>query len=648
MASRSSGMAESEFYKTSRRGRELSGDISLEQFPEKYEHTALNEDIFERLNSEWRSTLKDESPQENGLFAYEEPRRNVYSRSHLNLREGGFFGSTTDPYVTYRGGNNELGEAGDNDDNDAGSMDISFHDPDPRGYLSEQPWQEYRRGVEARLRRADFRNDDDMSTTGGGISPYTLYSRIRGAQNWVKARMKIFDESFTGQSAGGVGVYPHMSGVFKSSRENTSVGADDEMLMTFEDPEVRQRLTMKLSNIVHGGSSMLRTNDTTDHRVKTAAYGKLYGQRGLINHEAQMRLLEDDTPWSRIEGTRRTPKNLVQLMATSLEDRGGIHGQTAAQSARLIFQGTAEDSYGQEQFKGMRGGSEEMTNRGQLLTKDIMALLGFVEQDVRFLESRASYPGKQGKTARQSLAHMYRMAEVLHALPANVKLELRSELILRSAGFGLIGGAGGRKVRNKVVVNPKIVSHMDLMVRRSETPGNPLANRSGAVGDSEQQLSKRNHLNGPLFVYKSVARQSEDIDFNRRAAENTDSKYKSSSNATEGKAASYRTLGIKAQRIEKNKRAGTGTQYQGDAQRAPVFKTKNIGDNDFYEHMMSAVTDTNFGENKALTRHIGRIGTKNMRRYQDHEEFNPGDPVLNNNINPARKSSRNLKKSQRM
>ena len=51
-------------------------------------------------------------------------------------------------------------------------------------------------------------------------------------------------------------------------------------------------------------------------------------------------------------------------------------------------------------------------------------------------ESRSSDTGHKGKRARQELAKLYKMAEVLHALPANVKLEMRNELILRSVGGG--------------------------------------------------------------------------------------------------------------------------------------------------------------------------------------------------------------------
>ena len=59
--------------------------------------------------------------------------------------------------------------------------------------------------------------------------------------------------------------------------------------------------------------------------------------------------------------------------------------QIATQAARAMYQDSAAIGYGEEQFQGLRGSSEDMSNRSMLMTRDIMALLGFVEQDVRFL-----------------------------------------------------------------------------------------------------------------------------------------------------------------------------------------------------------------------------------------------------------------------
>src|SRR5690606_33680850 len=103
--------------------------------------------------------------------------------------------------------------------------------------------------------------------------------------------MKIFETAFENRHTGGVGIYPNISRVFKSTAEDKM--SDSGMSLTAEDPEIRKRMTMRLSDIVHEGSAALHANTTTDHKVKVAAYGKLYKNAGLINHEHQLRILED-------------------------------------------------------------------------------------------------------------------------------------------------------------------------------------------------------------------------------------------------------------------------------------------------------------------------------------------------------------------
>jgi len=614
MASRSSSNYNSEFYQTSWRGRPLDGDISLEMFPEKYERTQVEEDPMQ-VHDEMRLNLLDTTPETDSMFAYEEPRRNTFARSHLNLRDGGIFGSTTDPYVN-AGGNGYGSVGGASTPNTQDGYDIQFHDKDPRYYLDEQPWNRYREVQEANMRRTDFKDDGDYSLpSGGNVHPNTLYKNIRASQNWVKDRLKIFDTSFENIHPGGVGVYPHVSDVFKSSHEDTSVLTDGTgMSTTFEDPENRQRLTMKLSNIVHGGSPILRTNETTDHKVQVAGYGMLYKQRGLLNHETQLRMTESDTPWSKIEGNQTAPKGLVKLMANALQDRGGITPRTAAHSARLIYQDAAFAGQNQEKFGGMTKSESELHNRNHILTKDIMALLGIVDQDIKFLESQT---GKNRRQADRALANVYEMAQVLHRLPANVKLEMRDELLLRSAGFGLAPGSTSqlRKACDQVIVNPKIVQHMDLMVRRTVAPGDSLENRMEADGDSEGKL---NRAQPELFVSKMALRSSENIDFNRREGKPEKEKFAGKS---EARVASYRNLARSAEKVRKNSGHQDPAQELGDTEYAQTRKVAHMTDVDVIENLTQAAVDNDFGENRGLQRHIGRIGTKNMRQYVDTDYY---------------------------
>jgi len=617
MASRSSALFDSEFYNSTFRGRSAAGDIGWEEFPEKTESTDIFEDP-EAIHDDRRLGLLDVGPVQTGLLAHEEPRRNVMSRSHLNLHDGGVFGSTTDPYA--------------NED-----FDTNFHDHDPRGWSDQQPWGEYRRLAEANLRRIDFKDDGDYSTTGGGVHPNTLYKNIRGAQNWTKNRLKIFDTSFEGRHAGGVGIYPHMSNVFKSEYEDPAVD-DDGLAMIFEDPVNRQRVTMKLSNMVHSGSPFLRTNDTTDHKIQVAGYAQIYKQRGMMNHESQLRQVEEDTQrlgMSRAgaEGTAVAPKfkRVATLMATSLEERGGINPKTAAAAARIAIQGAAEREA--VLAPGMSGTEQMQGNREQYVAKDIMALLGFTANEVKFLESEAQ---QNKSSAKRAIADLYRMSEVIHKLPAHTKFELRNELLIKAAGGGLRPGnsaAVSKMKRSSVIINPRILQHMDLTVRKAR----PLALTGKKSKKGAAALGHKVPRHEPLFVTNaraSTATMTAGGYIGNKNAGGQRSARHGHGGPNDQVIASYRHVAF----LGTNRPEAETTQFYGAEASPYVAKTAKITDTDITEHFRAAVLDQEFGENKALTRHMGRMGTKDMRRYIDSDRLSLD--FANEIDTPAIKNSR--------
>lgn len=592
MASRSSGNFNSEFYVGTRRGRAASGDMGFEMFPEKYEQTVMYEDP-DQLNEDQRETLKDFTPDSSRMFAYEEPRRTTYARDALNLRDGGAR-TTTDPWS--------------NDD-----FDISFHDKDPRGWSTEQPWKEYRRALETQLRMTDFKDDGDYSTTGGHIHPNTLYKSIRGAQDWVKARLKIFSTELTNQHPGGVGVYANISNVFKSEYEDQSIMMDGSMNQTFEDPENRSRATMRLSNMVHGGSKSLRVNSTTDHKVLVAAYGKLMRQRGLINHENQLRLIEDDTNWSKVEGlSGGAPKPIARLMSTLME------GKTAAAGVRDAMQDHDAPSQ-TERFRGIKYDESEQGNRNYAVTRDIMSLLGITENELKLLESKSN---QNVSAATQALANLYKMAEVVHRQPAHIKLQIRDELLLKSAGGGLRPGTGDA-ARGSVVVNPKILSFMDTVVRSSRTPEQDLGEANwNADGDSEGKLDK-GLSKLPLLVYKSHTRDSDEV----AALWSTGTNHVQPGSK---RAHSYKNLVITATHVQKNRGASSTTNWFDESGKFNYGKLKTHENEDTSTAMHHAEVDNEFGENRSLTRHIGRMGNKRTSRNHIRDGVQREDMEIEN------------------
>jgi hypothetical protein len=572
-----SSLFASENYVGTRRGRSTMGDMGFEMFPEKYESTDMWEDP-EQVEDDNRNTLKDFSPDNSRLFAHEEPRRRTYARDRLNLQDGGAR-TTTDPWA-----NTEY--------------DTSFHDSDPRGWAVEQPWKEYRRAAEAVLRRTDFKDDGDYSTTGGAVHPNSLYKQIRGAQDWVKARLKIFDTSLTGRAAGGVGVYDNVSKVYKSEYEDQSIMMDGSLNQTFEDPANRARATMRLSNMIGGGSKDLRDNTTTDHKVLVASYGKLFSQRGLINHENQMRLIEDDTRYSALEGmgvTSGVPAPVARLMSSA------VVGKTAQAAARMANQQSADSPATTEKFHGGRYSEPEVANRGFRLTQEIVTLLGITENELKLLESKT---GTNNKAANLAFADLYNMVEAVHAAPAHIKLQMRDELLLKSAGQGLTPSTG-RTTQEQVIVNPKIVSFMDSMVRRGETPGT--GNTRDSVADPENILKKG--IQAPVLVYKSRGQDSDDIGMIARAAvvtSTTDSK----------KVVSYKNIALAAVSEAKNRDKSTVTQFFSGSSQF-TYGAIPIPAKDVLATTMQAKIDNEFGENKSLTRHVGRVGDKRTGRHQD-------------------------------
>lgn len=425
----------------------MGGDIGMEMFPEKYEVTHMQEDP-DAIEDMQRRTLADFTPDANGLMESGDARRNTYALDRLNLRADGARTATM-PWQ--------------NED-----YDTQFHDHDPRGWSQQQPWAEYRRVATAVQRRSDFRNDADYSVPETGIAPWQMYQQIRSAQDWTKARMKIFSTSMDNFHAGGVGQYDKMSSTYKSDLEDGTVNpdADNESELV-----ASQHSTTHLSNVVHEGSAALRANSTTDHRVAVSAYGKLYANAGLMPHESQLRSIEDDTPRARAmrdSGNR----SLSRLMSVVDGDVGAATGMRRAQ------QDTVGDT---EKFGGPRD-QEGERNRSLMLTRDIMALLGFVEQDVQQLRQLER---TNAAMAAPLLANLHRLGEVVHAMPAHAKLEARAELLLAAAGGGLgpAGDVGASRFR--VEVNPKIVAFMDNQIRRADAGAADVAAAAWAGSDGD-------------------------------------------------------------------------------------------------------------------------------------------------------------------
>lgn len=590
-AGRSSAHYTLENYVGSKRGRQVSEDFGPELFKSKWEYSGMIEDPPSKmLDDNNREGLRDWGPVISSQFAYELPRRNPGSKWRINLHERGTE-YESDPWISHT------------------DIQTSFRDKDPRGYLNSPDFHSnYRDQITARIRQFDFASDGSYNEPSGVIHPNTMYKKIRSAQDWTAARLKIFDTSFENLNNGGVGMYPNVSKVYNSQREMSAVGVDNVApSQTFSDNEMKPHRNINISDIINTGSNFLRANSTTDHKAMVASYNKLYKNRGLINHETQMRIVEDDAPWSRIEGIKQTPRNLVRMMATQLySDSPTLAPRTAAEMGRILMQA---DQLNNPANTGIAREEMTNTNKNNTVTRDIMSLLGITANDVKQLESMQD---KNRKPAQKMLADIYHMAETVHRLPMAEKMDIKNELLIKAAGGGLKPAGDPVGLSSQaVVLNNKILEFMHNETRSSAAHGDTSKNET--TTDTHKALLQDN----PLFVYKN--KPDEDVELNRM---NTTTTMPQNQNSDK-KRHSYSGLAKFSIHLENNRKLGNATQLLAElsGQQTQHRHQANKSDQDFHENMLNTQLDNEFGDNRYLNRHGGRIGSKNMRRAQTSDYF---------------------------
>lgn len=590
-------------YVTSWRGRPLDGDMGMEMFPGKYEATAIVEDPYALYEAQ-RDILRDRSPDDETLFEYEETRRDKHSREILNLRHGGAR-VNTDPWAS--------------DD-----YDTQFHDHDPRGYLTEQPWDRHRELIEAQVRRTDFKDDGDYSVPSAMISPYRMQRNIKGAFYWIKNRMKIFSTSKDNFHNGGIGKYKwqHASEVPLIDVEDTSSMVDQRYM----DAEGRINKSSILSNIVHYGSKHIRVNTTSDHEVKVAQYGMIRSHRGLIKHEPELRMVQSDHPQSAIDSIQAAPVGLSKLMSTAVE------GQTSASAVRQMIQQVEID-------KGAYAPTDisehSQANRSIKLTEDIINLLGFTEAEVKWLESEAVVNRKHAVAMYENIQHL---VEMVHAAPAHVKLEMRNQLILELSGAGAgmrpASATSTRRARDAPVVDPKIVDILDLMVRRTEKPGLTEESRRRTEADAEGKL---NHMLADMgsVMGKMAAPETDKRGLNRRRA----LAMGDLDLVATGKVAGvYRALSRKLDSEYSNRGKGIATRDFSDTSTAMVAKARAMADDMRSATDNTTAVDISFRDGPTGKRHGAPLGTKYISHRTIDDRDIDDDRDLDDIFTPVRRA----------
>lgn len=510
------------------RGRADAHNITWDMFPEKTESTQYEEnpDVVNLFNRDMLRYTGPDAP----TYEYETKRDVTYGRDRLHMQEGGAR-TLTDPYA----------------DED---FDIQFHDPDPRGYLTEQPWHEYKHQMQSRFEQIDFKDDGDYSVPSEGIHPNQMYAQMRNTQNWIKARYKNFATSYENFHAGGVGMYDKMSMTYQSNLEDTTVRENKD----WNDTTYNTPNALNISNYLHMGSKMWRVNSEPDQKVKIAAYGKLYGNNGLIPHETQLRLLENDTVLKKSK-VAMPNKRLAKVMSD-------ITSGTASEATR-----TMDVLFGRDTFVGKKERAAENTRLG--MTRDIMALLGYSEQELKKIRQLET---NNKSHAERMLATLHNMIEFVHKLPPAEKASLRNQLLLPAMRNNYLGE-----------VDTKIKEQLQEMTKSSAT-------REEGKVDSEQEMRIRKQLTTAPKTHKE--RQDPNVSRRRTVATTKDGTRR---------VANYTNVVKKTPPSNMSEQDAIMLQSLMQTQKssAPHFARTDRGN-----------LDNEFGENKSLDRKRGKLGTK--------------------------------------
>jgi hypothetical protein len=305
---------------------------------------------------------------------------------------------------------------------------------------------------------------------------------------------------------------------------------------------------------------------------------------------------------SKIEGMRAMPTNIVALMAS------GAREGTAAKNLRQSLQEAFGDP---TKYPGV---SEQQTkNRDRKLTNDIMSLLGFTNNEVKWTESLKT---TNRGAAEHMQAQLIQLVEFVHALPAHAKLAMRDELMMTSLGKSLTPADPSkiRRARDNSIVNPKLVQYMDVMVRSTEKPGDPNTARQLGWADPENKLQGI-FANGELFTTRGRFEAESNPIFNRQKADTQDEMLPGH---RETRTKSYAALSRNDKRAERNRNAGINVQDLQDTMTR--IMGQNLAPGDTRVPMLGDSTaDNDFGENLFKDRRGGAMGSKYMRRFMEDD-----------------------------
>lgn len=379
--------------------RNIDRGVPSSYYLKKNTETYVGDDIDNNLNNYRRDTLKNYRP-DPVMLDQDQPRENVGSTEKLNLRHYG----AIRPELPYTDS----------------SYDIQFRDHDPRGYLEEQNWRKYRNDAAPRMNLQNFGKDEDFSITERGITPTDMMGRITELRRALRGRIQWFSESLDNFV---VRNYNTDSYINQKNHviEDTSSTVDPTIL----DSVGRMNINRIMSNNLHTGGSYFINSTTPDQVLPVAQYGFVFksGAPLTINQTTDMM-----TGSQRITTLDVNEKNKLLKVLLNVNNHPNV---------------TTE----QNRFDKLL--SRQNNPRNNIVVKDIMAILGITENELKYVQSMEN-TNKQ--VYEQCMANLLDMVVVLEKLPPNVLLDIRGELLsMRTPEFH--GGTCKNTVYNQHIKN---------------------------------------------------------------------------------------------------------------------------------------------------------------------------------------------------
>jgi hypothetical protein len=215
----------------------------------KMERTCMYEDK-DQLYNFYRDSLKDLRP-DKPLFESDQTRRNNFSEDRLNIRHVGKRVATMPDLP------------------DGTFLDFDGLQSDVRGTALDPDMKQHRRQQEARGKFIKQGNDEDNSVPSAGWNPTHLIRDMTAQFYPLKQRMKIFDDSMNGMSAG--------TGINQKQRKNT---AECMQETDASQPEMQDEICYNRANKTNtlSNNTSIGWRRTTDHMFQVAKYGMMRGK----------------------------------------------------------------------------------------------------------------------------------------------------------------------------------------------------------------------------------------------------------------------------------------------------------------------------------------------------------------------------------